>query len=61
MADPRVTVTLTFATNLTPTNVATAVVAAVGKEVPDELIGVNWHSFDLDGEQPADTTEGTTP
>lgn len=48
MTDKRVNITLTFATDAPATQIATAVALAVGKALPDELIGINWHGFTID-------------
>lgn len=56
MAEKHVSVTLTFATNANPADVAMSVGAAVTAEVADTLTGMNWHGFEL-----GDSAEGECP
>lgn len=47
MTDRRVNITLSFATDANPADVAISVGAAITSEVPDELISMSWHGFNI--------------
>jgi hypothetical protein len=48
MADPRIALTLMFASDDKPSIVATRVGEVVAAEVASPLVGMNWTDFDLD-------------
>jgi hypothetical protein len=50
MADPHVSLTLTFRTDTPPTAVAMQVTALVANHIPESLCAANWHGFDLEDE-----------